>query len=95
MNSPKNKSGADVTLTVQLTPLHRYTVYCIVYTTMNTTMYTAWLGQSDHIVEKPRTVVFVVFVVFVVCNVYRQATDVIIIRMIGDDKTSIGDFVSL
>ena len=61
-------------------------------------MYTAWLGQSDHIVEKPCTVAFVVFVVSVllvlcvVCNVYRQATDIIIIRMNRDDKTSTGDF---
>ena len=69
---------------------------------MYTVIHTAWLGQSDHSVEKPCAVAFVVFVVsvllvllVVVCNVYRQATHLIIIRIIRSEKTSTGDFVSL
>ena len=69
---------------------------------MYTVIYYGWLGQSDHNVEKPCAVAFVVFVVSVllvllcvVRNVYRQAIHLIIIRIIRSKKTSTGDFVSL
>ena len=77
---------------------HTYIHTYIVYTTMFTVMYTGWLGQSDHIVEKPCTVAFVVFevsvllVLCVACNIYRQGTDLIIVRIIRGDTISTGNF---